>query len=142
MRRRDDRLQAGAAEPVDGLPRHIDGKAREQRRHARNVAIVLTGLIRTTEDHVIDDGRVNGCAVDGGTNGKRGEIVRAHGGEGTTGPAYGRADSRNDERVFQLNRTYSKSSGWLLTPVRGGAIQLANLPGSTTRPDISAWTNA
>ncbi len=26
--------------------------------------------------------------------------------------------------------TYSKSPGWLLTPTRGGAIQVAYLPGS------------
>src|ERR1022692_448081 len=41
----------------------------------------------------------------------------------------------------QLKRTYSKSSGWLSMPRAGGAIQLANLPGSTTRP-ISDATNA
>src|SRR5262245_7149299 len=39
------------------------------------------------------------------------------------------------------NLTYSKSSGWLLIPRSGGEIQLANFPGSTTRP-ISDCTNA
>src|SRR5277367_6350280 len=32
----------------------------------------------------------------------------------------------NGQAIF----TYSKSPGWLLTPTRGGAIQLAYLPGS------------
>ena len=31
-----------------------------------------------------------------------------------------------------VNRTYSKSSAWLLTPRAGGAIQLAILPRSVT----------
>ena len=34
----------------------------------------------------------------------------------------------------QLNRMYSKSTGCRLIPIAGGAIQFANLPGSTTRP--------
>ena len=39
----------------------------------------------------------------------------------------------------QLKRTYSKSLGWPLIPFAGGAIQLANLPGSVT-PCMSAAT--
>ncbi len=34
----------------------------------------------------------------------------------------------------QLKRTYSKSAACLLMPIGGGAIQLAYLPVSTTRP--------
>src|SRR5262249_46952772 len=41
----------------------------------------------------------------------------------------------------QPKRTYSNSTGWLLMPRGGGAIQFANLPGSTTRP-IRDATNA
>src|SRR5512135_2797300 len=41
----------------------------------------------------------------------------------------------------QLKRTYSKSTDCLLMPESGGAIQLANLPGSVTRP-MSECTKA
>jgi hypothetical protein len=41
---------------------------------------------------------------------------------------------RRGAGVGQANLTYSNSTGWRLMPMTGGAIQLANLPGSTTRP--------
>src|SRR5882762_3015522 len=40
----------------------------------------------------------------------------------------------------QLKRTYWKSSGLPFTPFTGGAIQLANLPSSATRPLIRDCT--
>src|SRR5207302_4312955 len=53
--------------------------------------------------------------------------------------AYGRVT--RDTAAAQLNRTYSNSIGRLLIPRAGGEIQLANLPGSTTRP-MNDVTNA
>jgi len=40
----------------------------------------------------------------------------------------------------KLNLTYSKSAGWPLMPRAGGAIQWANLPGSTTAGPMSEVT--
>ena len=50
----DHCLQAGAAEPVHGLSRHLDRKPREQRCHAGDVSVVLARLVGATEDHVVD----------------------------------------------------------------------------------------
>ena len=40
-----DRVKAGAAEPVDGRTRDRLWQAGEQRRHARDIAVVFAGLI-------------------------------------------------------------------------------------------------
>lgn len=40
----------------------------------------------------------------------------------------------------QSSRTYSKSMGWWLTPLEGGAIQLAKRPGPVTASGISERT--
>src|SRR6185436_3771423 len=49
-------------------------------------------------------------------------------------------DVDRDAAGHQLKRTYSKLAGWLLMPRCGGAIQLANLPGSITAGPISEVT--
>ena len=50
----DDRLQARAAEAVDGLAGDPGRQAGEQRGHAADVAVVLARLVRRAEDHVVD----------------------------------------------------------------------------------------
>ena len=52
----DDRRQPGCAETVDGDASHRLGKAGEQRGEAGDVAVVLTGLVRTAEPDVLDLG--------------------------------------------------------------------------------------
>ena len=46
------------------------------------------------------------------------------------GPAGINPNLQGRQQATQTIFTYSKSPGWLLTPTRGGAIQLAYLPGS------------
>jgi hypothetical protein len=52
------------------------------------------------------------------------------------------AETKISVNNFQLNLTYSKFKGCPLIPRIGGAIQLANLPSSTTRPTINDCTKA
>ena len=52
-----DRLQPGAAQPVDGLAGDLDREPGEQRGHARDVAVVLARLVGAAEDDVLDRAR-------------------------------------------------------------------------------------
>ena len=66
VRRRVDRLEAGAAQPVDGQAADLDREAGQQQRHPRDVAVVLAGLVGAAEDDVLDERRVDAGAVDDG----------------------------------------------------------------------------
>src|SRR5882724_11591554 len=58
-----NRIEARTAETVDRYARYADGQAGQQRRHARDVAIVLACLIGAAVDNVIElrpiDGRIS-----------------------------------------------------------------------------------
>ena len=84
----DDRLagtdngrEPRGAQPVD---RHAGDRLRQprqQRGEAGDVAVVLTGLIRAAEPHVLDLARGNAGPLDRGGDRDRGEVVGANLGE-------------------------------------------------------------
>ena len=80
--RGDDGREARGAEPVDGHAGDGLRQPGEQRRHARDVAVVLTGLVRAAEVDVLDLLRRDGGPLDGRGDRERGEIVGAHAGRG------------------------------------------------------------
>ena len=53
------------------------GQPGEEQRHPGHVAVVLAGLVRATEDHVLDQRRVDPGAVDDGADRRRREVVGA-----------------------------------------------------------------
>ena len=64
------------------MPGHAVGQAGEQQRHARDVAVVLAGLVGAAEDHVVDRGGGHaGVALHQLADRVRGEIVGADLGE-------------------------------------------------------------
>jgi len=77
-RRRDRRLHAGAAQAVHRLAGHLDGETCEQQRHARDVAVVLAGLVRAAEDDVGDICGVKAGALAYSLEDDGGEIVGPH----------------------------------------------------------------
>ena len=76
------RLEARAAEAIHGDRRDLVRQAREQHRHARDVAVVLAGLVGRAEDDLID-ARDSGGALRASErrDDVRREIVGAHVGE-------------------------------------------------------------
>src|SRR5436309_1407027 len=76
------RLESRAAQPVHRLAGNLHRKAREQQRHPSHVAVVLPGLIRAPEDHVVDGAGVDTGALNDRLDGNRGKIIRAHTGQG------------------------------------------------------------
>ena len=77
--RRVDRLEAAPAQPIDRLPSDFDRQSREQERHSRHVSVVLAGLVRAAQDHVLDERRVDARSVHDGPNDDGPQVVRPDG---------------------------------------------------------------
>ena len=96
-RRAANRVEAGTAQPVDCGAGYMLRQPCQQRRHARDVAVVLAGLVGTAIDHVVKlipiDGRV---ALLQHTHRMRSEVIRADILEHTAVPADRRADEVAD----------------------------------------------
>src|SRR5207245_4754256 len=76
--RGDGRLHTRAAKTVYGLAGDFDWKAREQKRHPSDVAVVLAGLVGAAEDDVLYLLRVDMRSFAGFLEDDRREVVRSH----------------------------------------------------------------
>ena len=74
----DDRLEAGAAQPVDRLAGDLDRQPGEERGHAADVAVVLARLVRRAEDDVVDRRGVDPGALDERADDVRRQVVGPH----------------------------------------------------------------
>ena len=97
----------GRAETVDGDASHGVGQPGEQRGEARDVAVVLAGLVRTAEPHVLDLGSRDPGARDRLGDHGRGQIVGAH----TREPAAVAPDRRAHSREHDRARHRSPARG-------------------------------
>ena len=86
------------AEAVHRLTGDLDRKARAQEPHPRDIPVVLSRLVGTTEDHVVDRCRFDAGALQEGGDRVRGEVVWADWGEGTAVAPDRRPDGVDDDR--------------------------------------------
>ena len=93
----DDRREARRAEPVDRDAGDLLRQPGEERGHARDVAVVLSGLVRAAEVDVLDLAGRNARALDGLADDERGEIVRTLLRERAAVAADGRPDGGEDD---------------------------------------------
>ena len=97
-RRCPDRIQTGATQAIDRRPRHLNGQAREQRGHVRNVSIVFACLIGATIEHVSHQRPIDaGVARHQRPDRNRAKIIGAHRSEDAAVATERRADGVTDE---------------------------------------------
>ena len=99
-----DGIEARGTETIEGLAGNRFGHARQQQRHARDVAVVLAGLVGAAEKHLIDLGPVEiGMLRHQRLDRDSGQIVGAHLGERTAETAdrgpYGIANEHITHRI-------------------------------------------
>ena len=105
LRRRGDGLQAAGAQPVDGVAGDLVRQAGQQRGHARDVAVVLAGLVGGAEDHLVDRVVGDAGALERGAEDERGEVVGARVGEGAAIAPEGRADAADEKGIGHAERS-------------------------------------
>ncbi len=100
-----DCLEPRGAEPVHGHARDLDRKACEQRRHPRDVAVVLAGLVGGAPVDVGDALGVEPGALERGADRVGGEIVGANSRERAAVAAHRRADGVENQRLAHRPRS-------------------------------------
>ena len=114
-----DRMEAGAAEPVDRLARDLDRQAREQRRHPRDVPVVLASLVGAAENDVLDAVRREGRAPHQAGDRRSRQIIGAELGQRAAGPADRGAHRGGDEGLAHAGFS-GQGRAWLNTARRRG----------------------
>ena len=104
-RRGGDRFHSRGAEAVDGRAGNGLGQAREQERHAREVAVVLARLVGAAEKDLVDFVAEAGMTAHELADRQRREIVGAEAGERAAVAADRRAHIVADEGFFGHGRT-------------------------------------
>ena len=133
----DNGREPRGAQPVDRHAGDRLGQPREQRGEAGNVAVVLTGLIRASEPHVLDLARGNAGPLDCGGDRDRGEVVGANLGEGTPVPADGRPDCRQDDCLGHVAEAFLASGISSRKRSINSGIVLAERPVSCSKSSLT-----
>ncbi len=131
------RIQAGAAQAIDGRRRHALRQAGEQRGHARDVAVVLAGLVGAAVVDVVERSPVDaGMARHQRPERHRGQVVGPHAGQCTAIAADRRADAVTQEDFVHWATLRAARSG-MSTSERPLAL-MHSLSGSMPRGSARA----
>jgi hypothetical protein len=99
-----DGFHPRGAQAVDGRPRNGLGQARKQERHAREIAVVLAGLVGAAEKDLVDCLSKAWMTPHQLADGQRRKIVGAQAGERAAVAANRRAHIVADEGLFGHGR--------------------------------------
>jgi hypothetical protein len=102
--------QARGAEPVQGDAGDGVGHPGQEQRHAGDVAVVLSGLVRAAHVDVLDVTHRDAGPLDRGRNRERGKIVGADTGEGAAVATDRRAYGGEDDRLGHRRAVYAQDS--------------------------------
>jgi hypothetical protein len=78
------------------LPRHLNGVAGNEERHARDVTVVFAGLVGAAQDHIIDVGGVDAAASNDRFKHGGSKVVGANASERAAVATEGGAQRLND----------------------------------------------